>query len=210
MWVWLLSSTMATAAPCDDGQRRTVIARECCWPGQHWSIQNDACVGIPRKCPNEWSVQLGPPDLPRAAICDHISPSPFQLDADGELLGLPGRVDAWGADPRLGPALVWGDPDISGDMAKYRIDDVLRSHREALSYCADIVRSDQPTATGVVRVRWRIDSAGRSGSVRVTQSTLRSFGARSCFAHALRDMTFSPPVSGSVRVAYSFVVGDHP
>ena len=210
MWAWLLSSALATASACGDGQRRAgLIARECCFYGQHWSRKNNACMGIPRKCPDGWSVQLGPQDQPLAAICDQITPSAFELDQDGELLGLPGRVDAWGADPRLGPALAWGDPQINGDMAKHRIDAVLRSNWPELSACADLARADRPTATGVVRVRWRVDHRGRPRGVRATRNTLPAFAARTCFAKAVRDMSFSEPVSGSVQVSYLFIVGEH-
>jgi len=211
MWFWLLSTALASPGACLDGQHRPVLAvRECCWAGQRWSRQDDVCMGIPRKCPEGWSVQLGPPDNPRAAICDDISPAPFQLDEDGELLGLPGRVDAWGADPRLGPALAWGEPEIDGDLAKHRIDDVLRSHRAELAACSELVRADRATATGVVRVHWRIDRKGRTYAVRVRKNTLRHHRTRACLVSTVRDMTFSEPVSGdSVGVAYTFVVGEY-
>ena len=44
----------------------------------------------------------------------------------------------------------------------------------------------------------------------VTQNTLHSYEARSCFARSIRNITFSEPVSGhSVRASYAFVVGEH-
>ena len=168
-------------------------------------------MGIPQRCPTGWSVQLGPSDLPRAAICADIAPRPFQVDEDGKPRGLPGRVDAWGADPRLGVGLSWGDPRIDGDMAKHRVDAVLRTHRLPLAACVEEVRAKDPTATGVVRVHWRIDGQGRARGVRTTQNSLRPRSARSCFASAVRQMAFSSPVSGNgVRVAYTFVVGEYP
>ncbi len=167
-------------------------------------------MGIPRKCPEGWSVFLGPPNLPRAAGCADISPLPAVGDWSEGIPGRPGRADAWGADPRLGPVLHWGEATLTGDLAKHRVDSVLREHHVALSACSALARSADPHATGVVRMRWHVDSNGRSRRVRVTRDTLRHRPTRACLTQAVGAMTFSAPLSGRfAEVGYTFVVGEY-
>jgi hypothetical protein len=99
---------------------------------------------------------------------------------------------------------------LSGDLAKHRVDVVLREHHVALSACSALARESAPSATGAVRVRWRIDSEGRARRVRVTRDTLRHRPARVCLVQTVDDMTFSAPLSGPhADVSYTFVVGEY-
>jgi len=208
VWTWLLGMSLAAAGSCPDGQRRAPNALgQCCWPGQRWSRSEEACLGMPHRCPDGWSVELGSRTLPEAAGCADIPNLFANADWSAAIPGLPGRVDAWGADPRLGPALQWALPELQGAIAKQRIDAVLREHRTELVACVDKARTKDPTATGVVRVRWTVDAKGRARSVRVTENTLRHWGARACLANAVDDLTFPPPLYGRATVAYSFVLG---
>lgn len=210
MWP-LLFSAAALAGPskCEDGQRLT-RSGSCCWHGQVWSQEHRACVGIPRRCPAGLSLRLGPPDLPRAAACADVPPLPYSTDWTQDIPGLPGRVDAWGADPRLGPSLQWGEPELSGAIAKHRVDAVLREARFELSACSDQARSQNPTATGLLRIRWRVDSDGNTHRVRVRQSTLHHRGARRCMVRTIRGLNFPAPQSRSPAVlTYSFLLGEY-
>lgn len=152
-------------------------------------------------------MELGSRTLPEAAGCANVPVLPDPADWTAGIPGLPGRVDAWGADPRLGAALQWALPTLQGAIAKQRVDAVLRAHRAELVACADLARARDPTATGVVRVRWTIDAKGRTRQVRVRENTLHHRRARACMADAVRDLTFPAPLYGNATVAYTFILG---
>ncbi|HCH66921.1 MAG: hypothetical protein CL927_02610 [Deltaproteobacteria bacterium] len=73
---WLVVGTLglgfgtASAAEATCGEGEVVVNRgaSCCWEGQHWDRRRKQCAGVPRSCPEGWSVVVpvpassGPPD----------------------------------------------------------------------------------------------------------------------------------------------------
>jgi hypothetical protein len=58
---------------CSEGQVSMNRGRACCWEGQHWDRRRKQCGGVPRNCPDGWSVTMPGPGEPGAPGCADLA-----------------------------------------------------------------------------------------------------------------------------------------
>ena len=67
-----LLGTALAAPTCPQGQEVVHRKGHCCWPGQSWSWSKKQCSGMPRQCPDGWSVVRPPPGSTQPATCQDL------------------------------------------------------------------------------------------------------------------------------------------
>lgn len=195
---------VALAAPaCPEGQVAVNRKGSCCWPGQGWSWSKKQCTGMPRQCPDGWSVERPPPGSSQAPFCRDLMAS----------VGRPAGQTSGSKDPirwatkvpvtehmSLAPSIILGplDPTL--------VEGVLLENASALGHCARI-----PVAAGLegsVTLGFAIDRTGRVSSAEVRSTTLDHAETGRCLASVLKGLEFPKPMGGGrVTAETTFVVG---
>jgi len=218
-----LLGTALAAPTCPQGQEVVHRKGHCCWPGQSWSWSKKQCSGMPRQCPDGWSVVRPPPGSTQPATCQDLK------TLDG-VFGSSDRAGVLGAlrdegegglgamfDPNAPPRttdrqtpltdhLSFHDPIILGALDKVFVDGVLIEHSSALGRCA------KPAAAagmqGTVEMKFVIAKTGQVTKASVKADSLGHPDAGRCFEKVLMGLQFPPPSGGGIVIAsYPFAVG---
>ena len=228
MW-WSVGTARADETACLDGQEAVHRGRECCWAGQHWDRRRKQCGGVPRSCPEGWSVVVpvpansGPPECVdlKSGGARHTALQASEdtrgfldgsLDPEGTLVGAapPTRTASPDGDARapggvIAPGLLHDRPTVTGPVSPDQLQRSIRAQRELFAACLDLLQVERPGAGGTVTVTLRADGAGRVTDVAVQSDTLGHAPTAQCFSDVFLLVTL-PRNAGGVEATWPFVI----
>jgi hypothetical protein len=111
-------------------------------------------------------------------------------------------TDAGASDAGGGVTIREGEETISGHMAPELVQRVLRANRGRAQSCYEAALAAKPKLHGRVVVKFTIGPDGKVGHAANAGSDLPDPSAVECVVHAVGDLSFPKPDSGTVTVVY--------
>jgi len=203
----LISS--AVAATCPDGQ--VVVHRKghCCWPGQTWSRAKKRCAGIPRECPEGWSVHMPMHTASQPPVCANLTELDGVAGSTMQDFTIAGGPRTHGSVTPLTDHLSFHDPVLMGTLDRTLADGVLIEHGTSLGRCAK--QAVDLGLAGTIEMKFTVNKTGAVVKADVKAESLGHAATGACLAEVLGSLTFPPPSGGGVVVAsYLFAIGSRP
>ena len=111
-----------------------------------------------------------------------------------------------GASGRANVVVPPGDPVVSGGLTSSEVQAVIRANLNQIRHCYEKLLQRSPSASGKVKVRFKVSPNGRVASASIASSTIADSRMKGCVTSKVKRWRFPNPRGGkAVTVTYPFV-----